>query len=78
MSWESRAAGLHRIREHENDLGKLNEQLSNSRAEGFAWQQKVIDQNDVNLRETANLLTVTVNLLNDNEPAFTCSPIAIT
>lgn len=65
-SWQSHAAQLQRIREHINELGQLNKQLSDSRAGGSPWQQTAIDQIDLRLREIAHLLTVTINHLNDN------------
>jgi light-regulated signal transduction histidine kinase (bacteriophytochrome) len=66
VSWQLHAEQLQRIREHVNELGKLNKQLSDSRAEGSPWQQTVIDQVDLRLREMADLLTLTINHLNDN------------
>jgi hypothetical protein len=66
VSWQIHAAELQRIREHVNDLGQLNKQLSDSRAEGSPWQQTAIDQIDPRLRELADLLTATINHLNDH------------
>ena len=66
VSWQSHANQLQRIKEHVNELGQLNKQLSDSRAEGSPWQQTAIDQVDMRLREMADLLTVTINHLNDN------------
>jgi len=66
VSWQLHSAQLQRIREHVNKLGQLNKQLSDSRAEGSPWQQKAVDQVDLRLREMADLLTVTINHLNDN------------
>jgi len=66
LGWQSHADELERIKEHINELGRLNKQLGDYREEGSAWQQKAIDQIDVSLREMADLLTVTINHLNDN------------
>ena len=55
------AAQLERIKEHVNELGQLNRQLSVARAEGSAWQQTAVDQVDACLRELADLLTATIN-----------------
>jgi light-regulated signal transduction histidine kinase (bacteriophytochrome) len=66
VSWQLHAEQLQRIREHVNELGQLNKQLSDSRAERSPWQQTAIDQVDLRLREMADLLTVTINHLNDN------------
>ena len=66
VSWQSHARGLERIKNHINDLGRLNKQLSDARAEGSAWQQNAIDKIDVSLREIADLLTVTINHMNEN------------
>lgn len=66
VSRQLHAKQLQRIKEHVNELGELNKQLNDSRAEGSPWQQTAIDQVDLRLREMANLLTVTINHLNDN------------
>ena len=66
VSWELHGRQLSRIKEHVNELGQLNKQLSDLRAEGSAWQQVAIDQIDRRLREMANLLTATINQLNHN------------
>lgn len=66
VSWQLHAGQLQRIREHVNELGMLNKQLSDSRAEGSPWQQIAIDRVDLRLREMADLLTVTINHLKDN------------
>jgi hypothetical protein len=66
MAWQSHAAQLQRIREHINELGQLNKQLNDARAEGSPWQQTAVDQVDLRLREMADLLTVTINHVNDN------------
>jgi light-regulated signal transduction histidine kinase (bacteriophytochrome) len=66
MDWQSHARQLERIKEHVNELGQLNKQLSDSRAEGSPWQQTAIDQVDMRLREMADLLTGTIRHLNDN------------
>ena len=65
-SWQLHAGQLQLIREHVNELGKLNKQLRDSRTEGSPWQQMAVDQVDARLREMADLLTVTINHLNDN------------
>jgi hypothetical protein len=75
MSWQLHAEQLQRIREHVDELGQLNKQLSDPRAEGSPWQQTAIDPVDPRLQEMADLLTVTINHLNDNPsqahlPAF--------
>jgi len=66
VSWELHGRQLSRIKEHVNELGQLNKQLSDLRAEGSPWQQVAIDQIDRRLREMANLLTATINQLNHN------------
>ena len=66
VSWQLHAAQLQRIRDDINELGQLNKELSDSRDEGSPWQQKAVDQVDLHLREMADLLTVTINHLNDN------------
>jgi hypothetical protein len=64
--WKLHAEQLERIKVHVNELGQLNKQLSDSRAEGSPWQQTAIDQVDARLREMADLLSATINHLNDN------------
>ena len=64
--WKLHAEQLERIRVHVNELGQLNKQLSDSRAEGSPWQQTAIDQVDARLREMADLLTATINHFNEN------------
>jgi Na+/phosphate symporter len=66
MSWHSHTTQLTKITEHVNELGQLNKQLSDLRVEGSPWQQTAIDQVDQSLREMADLLTNTINHLNDN------------
>lgn len=66
VSWHSHVTRLQNIREHVNNLGQLNKQLSDLRAEGSPWQQMAVDQVDLRLREMADLLTNTINHLNDN------------
>ncbi len=66
-NWKQHSFQLQRIREHVNELGELNKHLSDARAEGSAWQQQAVDQVDMRLREMAELLTVTINHLNDNQ-----------
>ena len=66
VNWKLHAAQLHSIREHVNELGQLNKQLSDLRAEGSPWQQTAVDEVDLRLREMADLLTNTINHLNDN------------
>jgi hypothetical protein len=66
VNWQLHAEQPQRIREHGNEPGQLNKQLSEPRAEGSFWQQTAIDQVDLRLRETADLLTVPINHLNDN------------
>jgi hypothetical protein len=65
--WQSHARQLDSIREHVNELGQLNKQLSDLRGEGSPWQQNAIDQIDPKLREMADLLTATINHLTDNQ-----------
>jgi light-regulated signal transduction histidine kinase (bacteriophytochrome) len=67
VNWKLHAEQLNRIKEHVNELGQLNKQLSDSRSEGSPWQQMAIDQVDVRLREMADLLTATIEHLNDNQ-----------
>jgi hypothetical protein len=67
VSWQSHAAQLDRIKGHINELGQLNKQLSDSRAEGSPWQQEAIDQIDPQIREMADLLTATIKHLNNNQ-----------
>lgn len=66
LAWRTHATKLNQIKEHVNDLGKLNKQLSDLRGQGSPWQQKAIDQIDPLLREMAAQLTTTINHLNDN------------
>lgn len=66
LSWQSHGSQLNRIKRHVNELGQLNKQLSDLRAEGSPWQQMAVDQVDLRLREMADLLTNTINHLNDN------------
>lgn len=73
-SWQSHANQLQRIKEDVNKLGELNKQLGDSRAEGSPWQKTAIDQVDTRLREIADLLTVTINHLNDNPSAVHLQP----
>lgn len=75
VSWQSHGRQIERIKEHVNELGKLNKQLSDARSEGSPWQQHAIDQVDGRLREMADLLTETINHVNENQsqihmPAF--------
>jgi hypothetical protein len=72
--WRAHAAQLNRIREHVNELGQLNKQLSDLRAEGSPWQQQAIDQIDPRLREMADLLTATIEHLNDNKDRVHMQP----
>ena len=74
VSWVSHATQLEGIKGHINELGKLNKQLSDLRAEGSPWQQTAIDQVDVRLREMADLLTITINHLNDNPSKIHLQP----
>ncbi len=62
----SHARKLEQIRNHVNALAKVTQQLTDRRAEGSPWQQKAIDQIDPLMREMANLLTATINHMNDN------------
>jgi uncharacterized membrane-anchored protein YjiN (DUF445 family) len=73
-NWQSHAAQLRRIREHVNELGQLNKQLSDLRAEGSPWQQQAIDQIDSQLRELADLLTATIEHLNDDQQRVHMQP----
>jgi DNA repair exonuclease SbcCD ATPase subunit len=66
VSWQSHGKQLNRIKEHVNEIGQLNKQLGDLRAEGSPWQQMAVDQVDMRLREMADLLTNTINHLNDN------------
>lgn len=75
LSWQSHARQVDRIREHVNELGKLNKDLSELRSEGSPWQQHAIDQVDGRLREMADLLRQTISHMNENPsqihmPAF--------
>jgi hypothetical protein len=74
VSWQLHAAQLHRIREHINELGQLNKQLTDLRGKGSPWQQKAIDQIDPQLREMADLLTATIKHLNDNQDRVHMQP----
>ena len=67
VSWKLHGNQLNRIKEHVNELGQLNKELSDLRAEGSPWQQIAVDQVDLRLREMADLLTDTINHLNDNQ-----------
>ena len=64
--WKSHARILNNMKEHVNELGQVNAQLSDLREEGSPWQQKAIDEIDTRLREVASHLTVTINHLNEN------------
>jgi hypothetical protein len=66
LTWQSHASQLEKIKVHINELGKLNKQLGDVRNEGSPWQQTAIDQVDVRLRELADLLTRTINHMNDH------------
>lgn len=65
LSWESQAKKIAQMREHVNELGRVTKQLTDQRASGSPWQQKVIDRIDPLLRQMADLLTVTINHLKD-------------
>jgi hypothetical protein len=66
VSWQSHAARLQGIREHVNELGQLNKKLNAARPEGSLWQHMAVDEVDFRLREMADLLTATINYLNEN------------
>lgn len=66
LSWKSHDAKLNQIREHVNALGKVSKELVDNRSTGSPWQQKAVDQIDPLLREMANILTVTIQHLNEN------------
>jgi chaperonin cofactor prefoldin len=66
-SWHSNANQLQLIKEHVNELGKLSSDLSAKRDLGSPWQKMAIDQVDARLRELADVLTITINHLNENQ-----------
>jgi hypothetical protein len=67
MSWRSQSRQIEKIRTHVNQLGALNKELSDARSQGSPWQQHAIDQVDGRLREMADLLTQTIDHMNDNQ-----------
>ena len=67
LNWRSHADKLDRIKQHVNELLKIDKQLNDLRAQGSPWQQTAIDQIDVHMKELAALLTTTINHLNDNK-----------
>ena len=70
----SHARKLEQIRDHVNGLGKVTQQLVNLRVEGSPWQQKAIDQIDPLMHEMANLLTTTINHMNENPAGVEMQP----
>ena len=67
LGWRSHATKLDEIKEHVNALGKVSKELVDQRAIGSPWQQKAVDQIDPLLREMANVLTVTIKHLKENQ-----------
>lgn len=67
LNWRSHADKLDGMKQHINELLKVDKQLNDLRAQGSPWQQTAIDQIDLHLRELADLLTTTINHLNDNQ-----------
>jgi len=66
VSWQSHGTRLRQMKDHVNELGSLNKQLSDLRSEGSPWQQTAIDQVDTRLREVADLLSATIMHMSDN------------
>lgn len=67
LNWKSHAVKLIAIKEHINALTDVHKQLSDLRPQGSPWQQGAIDQVDPLLQEMADLLTATINHLNDHQ-----------
>jgi|SRR5580704_1310964 hypothetical protein len=67
LQWKSHAVKLENIRDHINELCKLNTQMGELRAEGSPWQQTAIDRIDEHLRKTAAQLSATITHLNENQ-----------
>jgi hypothetical protein len=65
-AWETRAAKLHEINEHINNLGELRTKMKNARATASPWQQESISQVTPLLKELAASITATMEHLNDN------------
>lgn len=67
LAWRTHAIKLDEIKQHVNELLKVDAQLNDLRGQGSPWQQDAINQIDVHLKELAALLTTTINHLNDNK-----------
>jgi hypothetical protein len=65
---------LERLRDHINELGKLDTQMGDLRGEGSPWQQSAIDRIDMQLRKTATQLSATITHLNENQSQVHMEP----
>jgi hypothetical protein len=74
LSWESHAQQVDAIKEHVNNIGKLEEKLRNARESGSAWQQEAIDRVNPLLKEIADNLENTIEHLNNNRSALFAPP----
>lgn len=73
-SWESHAQALNQIKEHVNQVGKLEQELRDARESGSAWQQEAIGRVNPLLHELANNLETTINHLNESKSALATGP----
>lgn len=76
VSWESHAGQIEKIKEHVNNVGKLEEELRDAREEGSPWQQQAIDRVNPLLQEMADNLESTIDHFNNNKGALFTPPYA--
>ncbi|MHB1021727.1 MAG: hypothetical protein ACYC0Z_04915, partial [Acidobacteriaceae bacterium] len=67
LSWQSHATRLQSMKEHVNELGKVEQELRDAREEGSPWQQEAIDRINPLLKNLADTLTSTIDHLNKNQ-----------
>jgi DNA repair exonuclease SbcCD ATPase subunit len=74
LRWESHAHQLESIREHVNHLGKIVQQLNESRDEGSPWQQQAIDEINPVMHEMAAQLSATIDHLSEHQSEVHMKP----
>ena len=66
VSWQSHAAMLTRIRDHVNNMGRIEAKLQEERDEASPWQQQAIDRMVPMLKEIAANTSAAIEHLNQN------------
>jgi hypothetical protein len=74
IHWQTHTRRLAQMADHVNELGKVNKQLSDLKAEGSPWQQQAIVQIDPLLRDLATNLTATIGHLKENQSRIHFQP----